>query len=76
MITWQMIKRSLGISAIVGTILNGINQGGAMLGDEAVNWGHLLLNYLVPFLVASYSAWANTRGDNRSETGPSTPDSP
>lgn len=75
MMTPQMIKRSLGISAVVGTILNGINQGHAIIGAESVSWGHVFLNYLVPFLVASYSAWANGRGDNRSETGPSPPDS-
>lgn len=44
------------VAAVVGSALNLINQGGALLRPDAIHWGHLLLNYLVPFAVASYSA--------------------
>lgn len=44
---------------MVGTQLNLINQGPAWLDGEAVSWLHLLLNYLVPYSVASYSAARN-----------------
>lgn len=50
---------ALRISAVVGTTLNVINQSEALLAGHAPSWPHLLLNYLVPYLVASYSAAKN-----------------
>jgi hypothetical protein len=47
---------SLRIAAVVGTVLNVINQGGYWLHDEELHVGHCALNYLVPFCVAAYSA--------------------
>ncbi|RQW01869.1 hypothetical protein EH222_14470 [candidate division KSB1 bacterium] len=47
---------SLKIAFVVGTLLNGINQGKNILGGGALAWWDILLNYLVPFCVASYSA--------------------
>jgi len=40
-------------------VLNLVNQGEAMLQGATIEWGHLLLNYLVPYCVASYSAAKN-----------------
>lgn len=54
----SILKRSLAISLVVGSILNLINQGGAMISDSPINWWHIGLNFLVPYLVATYSAWA------------------
>ncbi|OOF28307.1 nitrate/nitrite transporter NrtS [Salinivibrio sp. IB872] len=56
-----LVERSLVINAIkialvVGTILNIINQGDALWADGSFSIGHALLNYLVPYSVASYSA--------------------
>lgn len=45
------------ISALVGSLLNAINQGGDML-EGHVSWPHFVLNYLVPFAVATYSGFA------------------
>lgn len=43
------------VSLVVGTVLNLINQGEYLLAGEGVMVGHMLLNYLVPYGVASYS---------------------
>lgn len=48
------LTNALKISLVVGSALNAINQGRAILTGN-VEWGHLLLNYLVPFCVAAYS---------------------
>lgn len=47
---------ALRIVLVVGTVLNLINQGEAIFSGGAVSWLHVLLNYLVPCCVASYSA--------------------
>jgi len=43
------------ISLVVGTMLNLINQGEYLLAGDGIMMGNVLLNYLVPFCVASYS---------------------
>jgi len=48
--------RALRIALVVGTVLNLINQSGYWLHDDSLHIGHLLLNYVVPYCVASYSA--------------------
>jgi hypothetical protein len=58
-LTRRIVTSALRISLVVGTVLNAINQGGAIFGDAAVSWLHVLLNYLVPYCVASYSAARN-----------------
>lgn len=62
----QIAINALKIALVVGTLLNLINQGDALLSGGAIAWGHVALNYLVPYLVASYSAAKNqlTRQDN------------
>ena len=52
-------RTALRVSAVVGTVLNIINQGDALLGRAPLDWLHLVLNYLVPFFVASYSGACN-----------------
>ena len=47
---------SLRISLVIGTVLNLINQGGYWLHGESLHMGQLILNYIVPFCVAAYSA--------------------
>jgi hypothetical protein len=48
--------RSFYVALIVGTILNLINQGDALLGYASVNWAKVLLTYCVPYLVCTYGA--------------------
>ncbi|CAM5369367.1 nitrate/nitrite transporter NrtS [Eoetvoesiella caeni] len=50
---------ALRVSLVVGTALNVINQGEHILAGNNIAWFHLLLNYLVPYCVASYSAARN-----------------
>jgi hypothetical protein len=58
-ISRPIIKNALKISLVVGTLLNLINQGENLWHGGQISWFHLLLNYLVPYLVASYSAAKN-----------------
>ncbi|MDP3906728.1 nitrate/nitrite transporter NrtS [Novosphingobium sp.] len=44
------------VSLFVGTCLNAINQGSALWHASGIEWGKVLLNYAVPYLVSSYSA--------------------
>jgi len=45
------------VALVVGTILNLINQGSAILNGQSVNTAQLLLTYTVPYWVSSLSAW-------------------
>jgi hypothetical protein len=49
-------RRSLFVALIVGTILNLINQGDAMLAGMPLDLAKLLLTYLVPYCVSTYGA--------------------
>lgn len=58
-----LLRRSLAIAAIVGTILVVINQGDLVLRREwppALAW-KIPLTYLVPFVVATWGALVNGR---------------
>ncbi|WP_372827012.1 hypothetical protein [Polaromonas sp.] len=56
----------------MGTALNLINQSEVVLAGHAPSWIHVTLNYLVPYLVASYSAAKNEVGrSQRSGSDPS-----
>jgi hypothetical protein len=44
------------VALVVGSILNLINQGDAMLGSSDLNWYKFGLTYCVPYLVATYGA--------------------
>ena len=48
--------RSFYVALVVGTILNLINQGDALLGPAPVNWIKILLTYFVPYAVSTYGA--------------------
>lgn len=51
-----IVKRSLIIALIVGTILNLINQGDMLVGAGDVNLLKCLLTYMVPYCVSTYGA--------------------
>ncbi|CAN7381640.1 nitrate/nitrite transporter NrtS [Phenylobacterium sp. LjRoot225] len=54
----QSVRRSLLVSLVVGTLLNAINQGSAIvLGEHVVLW-KIALTYCVPFAVSSYGTYA------------------
>lgn len=54
--TGKIVKNSLRIALVVGSVLNLVNQGEAIMAGAAVAWVQVALNYLVPYCVASYSA--------------------
>lgn len=56
MMARPVVTNAIRVSLVVGTCLNAINQGPDIWRGEALVWDKLLLNYAVPFLVASYSA--------------------
>lgn len=61
----DIVRGALQVSAVVGVLLNVINQGrGVMLGVP-IDWGRVAMNFAVPFLVSSYSAARNERGRRR-----------
>lgn len=51
-----IVKRSLIISLIVGTILNIINQGDTLMTSGDLTLWKCLLTYVVPYCVSTYGA--------------------
>ena len=49
-------RRSFWVALIVGTLLNLINQGDALLGDSHLNITKIVLTFAVPYCVATYGA--------------------
>ena len=49
-------QRSLCVALIVGTILNLINQGDALVSGRPLDVVKLVLTYIVPYFVATYGA--------------------
>jgi len=56
-----LMRRSLVVAAVVGTLLNLINQGDVMLTGGEVSWVKVALTYAVPFCVATYGAYSACR---------------
>jgi hypothetical protein len=49
-------RRSFFAALVVGTVLNIINQGDAILAHTSINWVKIILTYLVPYGVCTYGA--------------------
>ena len=60
--TRPVLAKSLRVAVVVGTILNAINHGGALLDGENFGWPSVVLNYFVPFCVSCYSMATMQRG--------------
>ena len=56
-----MARRSVVVAVVVGTLLNAINQGDAIVAGDAVNWIKIALTYMVPFCVATFGAYSACR---------------
>jgi len=52
----DIVKRSLMVSVVVGTILNIINQGDALMGEQSLQIGKCILTFIVPYCVATYGS--------------------
>ena len=48
--------RSFCVAAVVGTVLNLINQGEVLFGHGELNLAKIVLTYAVPYCVATYGA--------------------
>jgi len=55
----HIVINAFKIAMVVGTLLNMVNQGERLLQGGTISWLHLMLNYLVSYCVASYSATKN-----------------
>lgn len=55
----QIALPALKVALVVGTVLNLVNQGGNLLDGLPLNGMQMLLNFIVPFCVSSYSAARN-----------------
>ena len=49
-------RRSFIVALVVGTILNLINQGDALLSGGPLDWTKIVLTFAVPYCVATYGA--------------------
>lgn len=72
--TWRAVLLSarvalpaLRIAALVGTSLNLINQGQTIVATGQIDGWRFILNYAVPYCVASYSAARNELGKEDEE---------
>lgn len=64
------LRRGLRVSAVVGTALLAINQGEALLDGEFPAPWKVLLTYLVPYAVSSWSSVAALRERESEHPGP------
>jgi hypothetical protein len=48
--------RSLMFAVVVGTVLNVVNQGDALLSGAAIGWFKVILTYVVPYCSCTYGA--------------------
>lgn len=49
-------RRAIIVAVVVGSVLNLINQSDAIFGPKAIDWGKLLLTFIVPYLVSTHGA--------------------
>jgi hypothetical protein len=52
----NIVRRSIYVMAIVGTLVNLISQGDFLVEGQAINWWKIGLTYCVPYCVATYGA--------------------
>ncbi|ABG42581.1 hypothetical protein Patl_4082 [Paraglaciecola sp. T6c] len=56
-----LVKRSVFTALIVGAILNVINQYDGIFGQAPIQWGNLILTFIVPYFVSSISGMLTLR---------------
>jgi hypothetical protein len=59
-------RRSLYVALVVGTVLNLINQGDALIGAGSIDWLKVVLTYCVPYAVCTYGAVTTQMAQSRS----------
>lgn len=65
MLARPVVFNAAKVALVVGTCLNLINQGPTVWHGGEIEWGKLLLNFVVPYLVASYSGAKATMNPER-----------
>ena len=60
-LSYPVLKQSMLVAVIVGTLLNFINQGDAILAGSAVNWAKIVMTYAIPLCVSTFGAWSMAR---------------
>jgi exosome complex RNA-binding protein Rrp42 (RNase PH superfamily) len=63
----HIVINALRVSLVVGMLLNVINQGSAFIDGLTIAWGQVLMNFVVPYCVASYSAAKNEIERNKNK---------
>ena len=63
-------RRSLWVALIVGTILNLINQGDALITGRHLDITKLALTYVVPYFVCTYGAVSFRLREERTHAAP------
>jgi hypothetical protein len=51
-------RRAFYVALVVGTVLNVINQGDALIAGQPLDWLKMVLTYLVPYCVSTHGAVA------------------
>jgi len=59
MFSAPVARPALKVAAVVGTVLNVVNNGEQFWAGQQVDLWHVVLNFLVPYCVSSYSAARN-----------------
>ncbi|MDA4844072.1 nitrate/nitrite transporter NrtS [Hoeflea poritis] len=65
----DIAKRSFFVALVVGTVLNLINQGDAIIGSETFSMTKCIMTYLVPYCVATYGAVGALNAKDSASTG-------
>ncbi|MBW8880591.1 MAG: nitrate/nitrite transporter NrtS [Asticcacaulis sp.] len=63
----RIVINAVKVALTVGTILNIINQGAAILHWHGISWLHVALNYITPYCVATWSAAKNELDRRKAE---------
>ncbi|WP_299616351.1 nitrate/nitrite transporter NrtS [Pelagibius sp.] len=63
-----VVRRSLGVALVVGTLLVAINQGDRLIAGQGLDLAKTLLTFLVPYCVATYGAVSALMGEDKKES--------
>jgi hypothetical protein len=59
-------RRSFYVALVVGTVLNLINQGDALIGAGSIDWLKVVLTYCASYAVCTYGAVTTQVAQSRS----------
>jgi hypothetical protein len=61
-------RRAFIVALAIGTVLNLINQGDALIAGRSLDWLKIALTYIVPYCVNTHGAVTARMGDPRRST--------